>query len=183
MLLERLEDIADGHVECVDLFHLGDGPGSFFAVPAHLAALVAGLAQRHAGVVVALWWASDGPCWPHTEHGCSLTSCNHCLSFAFNCECICVPYCHLQVSVESVVAISYLCDQLQCAPKECAICFDSFVSAFAQCSDLHIVTLSIVRLLACSERQQSILAWADTNPHRSASSSSVATDKPLTNST
>lgn len=43
--------IANGDVQGVEFFHLGDRPCPLLPVPAHLAALMAGLAQGHAGVV------------------------------------------------------------------------------------------------------------------------------------
>jgi hypothetical protein len=48
------ENAFDRLVQGVELIHLGDGPGSLFSVPSHLASLVAGLAQGYHGVVPVL---------------------------------------------------------------------------------------------------------------------------------
>jgi hypothetical protein len=44
----------DCDVQGVDLVHFGDGPRTSLAMPPHESALVAGLAQRHAGVLAVL---------------------------------------------------------------------------------------------------------------------------------
>ena len=46
---------ADGHIQGVDLFHLGYCPRPFLAVPTHLAPLMAGLAQGDHGVLAVLF--------------------------------------------------------------------------------------------------------------------------------
>jgi hypothetical protein len=48
------KDVANGHIQGVVFVHLCNGPCPLLPVPSHHGALVAGLAQGHACVVVAL---------------------------------------------------------------------------------------------------------------------------------
>ena len=49
-----LHEPLDGHIEGIDLVHLLQRPHAFLAVPPHKCALMAGLAQGHAGVLAVL---------------------------------------------------------------------------------------------------------------------------------
>lgn len=50
----RLQQALDRDVEGIEFIHLCDGPCPLLAVPAHECALMAGLAQGHAGVLAVL---------------------------------------------------------------------------------------------------------------------------------
>ena len=53
----------DGDVQCVELVHLADSPCPLVSVPAHEAPLMAVVAKRHGGVLLALVDVVGGARW------------------------------------------------------------------------------------------------------------------------
>lgn len=120
-------DVFDGDIQGIDLLHFCYAPSSFLPVPAHLGALVAGLAQGHHGVMQTL----------------------------FNV-----------VGVRRAGLFTDRTGQLLNQPHPLPFGLGE--------TAVHAAALSITLLDASVERQQSIRACADTNPHRYVSSASTA---------